>query len=202
MADETTEARRPVAPPAPKVAEALAGVQAAREGVATELDNMNASARAAVDIPAKIKRNPVPTLGAAGGAAFLLLGGPRRVAQSVEKRLFPKRYERPPKVLPRDIEKSIDRLPEEDRAKVRAHLERDFAAYLRDEHPKDPPTARASAWKTYDMLLGIVGAAAARELVKKLFAVPAEVRVDERKETAEVEVKAEEKKAKARSKAR
>ena len=202
MADETTEARRPVTPPAPKVAEALKGVRAARQGVATELDNLNTSVRSAVDIPAKIKRNPVPTLGAAGGAAFLLLGGPKRVAQGVEKRLFPKRYSRPPKVLPRDVERTIDRLPEEDREQVRAHLERDFAAYLREEHPKDPPNARTSAWKTYDLLLGIVGAAAARELVKKLFAVPKEVRVEERQETAQVEVEAEEKKAKARSKAR
>jgi hypothetical protein len=172
MADETTEARRPVTPPAPKVAEALAGVKAAREGVATELDNLNTSVRAAVDIPAKIKRNPVPTLVAAGGAAFLLLGGPKRVARGVEKRLFPKRYARPPKVLPRDIEKSHDRLPEEDRDKVRAHLERDFAAYLRDEHAKDPPNARNSAWKTYELLLGTVGARAAREMVKFLFDEP------------------------------
>lgn len=201
MADETTEARRPVAPPAPKVAEALKGVRVARRGVATELDNLNTSVRAAVNIPAKIRRNPVPTLGAAGGAAFLLLGGPRRVAQSVEKRLFPKRYNRPPTVLPRDVEKTIDRLPEEDRERVRAHLERDFAAYLREEHAKDPPNARTAVWKTYDVLLGIVGAATARELVKKLFAVPKEVRVEEKKETAEVEVEVEEKKAKARSKA-
>jgi hypothetical protein len=199
MADETSEARRPVAP---KVAAARKGVEAAREGVATEFDNLNSSVRAAADIPAKIKRNPVPTLGAAGGAAFLLLGGPKRVAQSVERRLFPKRQSRPPKVLPRDVEKSLDRLPEEDRAMVRAHLERDFATYLREEHAKDPPNARTAAWKTYDLVLGIVGAAAARELVKKLFAVPKEVRVDERKETAEVEVDAEEQKAEARSKAR
>lgn len=169
MADETSKARRPVAP---KVAAARTGVAAAREGLATELDNLNTSVRAAVDIPAKIKRNPVPTLGAAGGAAFLLLGGPRRVAQSVEKALFPKRYSRPPKVLPRDVEKALDRLPEEQRDQVRAHLERDFAAYLRDQHAKDPPNARVSAWKTYDLLLGTVGARAARELVKRLFEVP------------------------------
>jgi hypothetical protein len=180
MADETIETGRPVAPPAPRVAEALAGVKAARENVATELDGLNNSVRAAVDIPAKIRNNPVPTLGAAGGAAFLLLGGPRRVAQSVEKRLFPKRYAAPPKVLPRDIEKSIDRLPEEDREKVRAHLERDFAAYLRDEHPKDPPTARTQAWKTYDLLLGTVGARAARELVKYLFDEPRQPRGGDR----------------------
>ena len=145
-----------------------------RANVATELDNLNTSVRAAVDIPAKIKRNPVPTLGAAGGAAFLLLGGPKRVAQSLEKHLFPKRYARPPKVLPRDVEKTLDRLPEEDRDLVRAHLERDFAAYLRDQHAKDPPNARTAAWKTYDLLLGTVGARIARELVKQLFEVPPE----------------------------
>ncbi|MEO8625974.1 MAG: hypothetical protein ABI725_09695 [Chloroflexota bacterium] len=172
MADETIEPGRPVEPPPPKVAAAMKGVEGARESVATELDNLNSSVRAAVDIPAKIKRNPVPTLGAAGGAAFLLLGGPRRVARTVEKQLFPKRYARPPKVLPRDVEKSLDRLPEEDREKVRAHLEKDFAAYLRAEHAKDPPTARKSAWKTYDLLLATVGARAARELVKRLFEVP------------------------------
>ena len=172
MDDETIEAGRPLAAPAPRVAAALKDVDAARENVATELDNLNTSVRAAVDIPAKIRNNPVPTLGAAGGAAFLLLGGPRRVAESLEKRLFPKRYSRPPKVLPRDVEKTLDRLPEEDRAKIRAHLERDFAAYLRDEHAKDPPNARNAAWKTYELLLGTVGARAARELVKFLFEDP------------------------------
>jgi hypothetical protein len=169
------------------VADARREVEQAREGVAIEVDNFGASVRAAVDIPAKVRRNPVATAGAAGGAAFLLLGGPKRAAKQVEKRFFPKRYSRPPKVLPRDIEASLDRLPEEQQTAVRAHLERDFANYLRDEHAKDPPNARTAAWKTYDLLLGIVGAAAARELVKKLFAVPKEVRVEEAKETAEVE---------------
>jgi hypothetical protein len=170
MADATSEAGRPVA--APEVEAARRRVEAAREGVATELDGLNTAVRSAVDIPAKVRRNPVPTLGVAGGAAFLLLGGPKRVARNVEKRLFPKRYARPPKVLPRDVEKTLDRLPEEDRDLVRGHLERDFAAYLREQHAKDPPNARNSAWKTYDLLLGTVGARAARELVKRLFEVP------------------------------
>lgn len=168
MAEPTSEARQ--------IAAARKGVEAARAGVETELDNLGSAARAAVDIPAKIRRNPVPTVGAATGAAFLLLGGPRRVARGVEKRLFPKRYVRPPKVLPRDVERSLDRLPEEDRDFVRAHLERDFAAYLRAEHAKDPPNVRTSAWKTYNLLLGTVGARAARELVKRLFEVPPESR--------------------------
>jgi hypothetical protein len=167
MADAKSE-------PAAQVVAARKGVEAARAGVETELDELSSAARAAVDIPAKIKRNPVPTVGVATGAAFLLLGGPKRVARGVEKRLFPKRYTRPPRVLPKDIDRSLDRLPEEDRELVRAHLERDFAAYLREEHAKDPPNARTSAWKTYNLLLGTVGARAARELVKRLFEVPPE----------------------------
>ena len=158
MADPTVEARRQV--------------EEARKAVETELDNLASSARAAVDIPAKIRRKPVQTAGLAGGAAFLLLGGPRRVAKGIEKRLFPKRYARPPKVLPQDLERALDRLPEEDQEMVRAHLERDFTTYLKREHAKDPANPRNSIWKTYDLLLGTVGARAARELVRKLFAVP------------------------------
>lgn len=165
MADATSEASR-------QIAAARKGVEAARAGVEKELDDLGAAARAAVDIPAKIRRNPVKTAGVAGGAAFLLAGGPRRVAKGLEKRLFPKRYARPPKVLPRKVEEVLDRLPEEDQELVRAHLERDFAQYLKGEHAKDPDNVRTSAWKTYNLLLGTVGARAARELVKKLFEVP------------------------------
>ena len=113
------------------------------------------------------------------GCEHVALVGVERVAESLEKRLFPKRYSRPPKVLPRDVEKSLDRLPEEDRDRVRAHLERDFASYLRDEHAKDPPNARNAAWKTYELLLGTVGARAARELVKYLFEDPRRDSMDE-----------------------
>jgi hypothetical protein len=165
MAEPTSEAAR-------QVAAARKGIEAARAGAETELDNLNMSVRAAIDIPARIKRNPVQTVGAATGAAFLLLGGPRRVAKGIEKRVFPKRYARPPKVLPKDVLAALDRLPEEDQDMVRAHLERDFTAYLKAEHAKDPPNARNSAWKTYDLLLGTVGTRAARELVKRLFEVP------------------------------
>jgi hypothetical protein len=165
MADATSEAR-------PQLAAARKAIEAARTEVEAELDNLGSSARAAVDIPAKIRRNPVQTAGVAGGAGFLLLGGPRRVARGIEKRLFPRRYARPPTVLPKHIQASLDRLPEEDQEMVRAHLERDFARYLKGEHAKDPANARTSAWKTYNLLLGTVGARAARELVKKLFEVP------------------------------
>ena len=42
--------------------------------------------RAAADIPAKVRRNPLKTAGAAGGAAFVLLGGPQRLLDAVNER--------------------------------------------------------------------------------------------------------------------
>jgi len=172
-------------------AEARQELERARLGVASELDQLGDSTRTALDIPAKIKRNPVQTAGVVGGAAFLLLGGPKRAAKAVEKRFFPKRYYRPPTVLPKDVERSIAKLPQGDQDMVRNHLERDFAAYLQKEHPAEPANARQSAWKTYDLLVGIIGAAAARELVKKLFEIPQETKVEAIEERAEAVAEAE-----------
>ena len=117
-------------------------------------------------------------------AAFLILGGPKRVAKAGERRFFPERANRPPTLLPKDVDKTLKRLPEEDREHVRAHLERDFAAYLKKEHVADAATGRQSFWKTYDLLVGIVGAAATRELVKRALTVPAEARVEQAEEDA------------------
>ncbi len=68
MADATADARQQVAD--------------ARRATEAELDTLGKSARAAVDFPAKIKRHPVETVGVLGGAAFMILGGPKRVAKA------------------------------------------------------------------------------------------------------------------------
>ena len=94
------------------------------------------------------------------------------------------------------------KLDPEQRELVEAHLERDFAAYMNKEHPSEPANARQSVWKTYDLLLGIVGAAAARELVKKLFEVPQEVEVEHIEEKGEAVAEAEAKVAAAKSAAK
>jgi hypothetical protein len=180
-------------------AEARKELEQARRALSAELDELGEATRAAVDIPAQIRRNPVQTAGVAGGAAFLLLGGPRRAARAAEKRFFPKRYYRPPKVLPKDIEKAIDRLPKEDQEMVRATLERDFAKYIQKQRASDPPSARHSMWRTYDLFVSIVGAAAARELVKKLFEIPQEAKVEAIEEEGEAVAKAEEKTTDAKS---
>jgi len=165
-------------------AEARQKVVEARQGVDRELDNLTASARAAVDIPAKVRRNPGKTAAVAGGAAFLLLGGPKRLAKRAERQFFPQRAARVPSVLPKDIENAIRNLEPDQQDQVRGHLERDFLTYVQKEHPQEPANARQSFWRTYDLLIGIVGAAAARELVKKLFAVPQEVELEQQTDAA------------------
>ena len=174
-------------------AEARQEVEAARQQVATELNQLGRSTRAALDIPAKVRRNPVRTVGVAGGAAFLLLGGPKRAAKAVEARLFPRRAEQRDRALPKNVRQTLTRIEPEERERVEAHLERDFVAYLNKEHPKEPANGRQSLWKTYDLMIGIVGAAAARELVKKLFEVPQETKIEAIKEEGEAVAEVHEK---------
>jgi len=137
----------------PRTSAARAEALAAREALASELQALEASARAAADLPARVRRNPVRTVGAAAGAGFLLLGGPGRVARGIRRALG--RPEPLPKsMLPREVEKTL-RSMGDDGERVRGTLEREFARYL-DEH--------AEARRDRD--LGAVAALALANLVK------------------------------------
>jgi hypothetical protein len=114
---------------------ARAEVLAARAGLDEELVRLEASGRAAVDIPARLRREPAKVLGAAGGAAFLLLGGPKRVFKGVRRALFGPSADLPKSMLPPEIEKTLKKLGP-DGAKVRGTLEREFATYLDEKAPQ------------------------------------------------------------------
>ena len=114
---------------------ARAEVLAAREGLATEIDRLEAAGRAAVDIPGKIRREPVKTAGIAAGAAFLVAGGPRRLFRRVKRAVRGPEADLPPSLLPDEVDKALRRLGE-DGEKVRGTLEREFAKYL-DEHAEE-----------------------------------------------------------------
>ena len=62
---------------------ARAEVVAAREAFSAELVRLEAAGRAAVDIKAKVKRNPAKAAGLAAGAGFLAIGGPLKVVRGV-----------------------------------------------------------------------------------------------------------------------
>jgi hypothetical protein len=106
-------------------------VLAARAALGDELEALEASARAAVDIPAKVRRSPARAAAIAGGAGFVVLGGPRRLFGAARRAVFGPTAELPRQMLPDEIEKTLRKLGD-DGDKVRGALERDFAAYARE----------------------------------------------------------------------
>lgn len=169
---------------ADSLADARQEVANARGAASAELDELGASAREAVNIPAKIKRNPIRSAGLLGGAAFLAVGGPKRLIKSAERRFFPSRADRLKSVLPDEVARTVGKLGDDADA-VRAHLERDFMTYLERRHPEEVPSGRRSFWKTYDTVVGIVGAAAAREMLKRFMTAPKEAEAEGAKQEAE-----------------
>jgi hypothetical protein len=108
---------------------ALAQVVAARAELAEDLDQLEAAGRAAVDIPAKIRRAPGKAAGVAAGAAFVALGGPKRVFRRAKRAVTGREEELPSELLPKEVEKTLRKLGTDGR-KVRGTLEREFANYL------------------------------------------------------------------------
>jgi hypothetical protein len=120
---------------------ALEEVLAARSSLAEETDRLKASAKNAVDIKGKVKRNPRRAAGVAAGTAFVLVGGPKRVLRGVKHRIVGKPDPLPPSLLPSEIDKAVRALGD-DGAKVRGALERSFAEYLDVTVPARKKAAR------------------------------------------------------------
>jgi hypothetical protein len=109
-------------------------VLAARAGLGEELIRLEAAGRAAVDIPARLRREPAKVAGTAAGAAFLLLGGPGRLVRGVRRAILGPDADLPKSMLPPEVEKALKKLGS-DGEKVRGTLEREFADYLEEKAP-------------------------------------------------------------------
>jgi hypothetical protein len=143
---------------------ARAEVLAARAGLDEELVRLEASGRAAVDIPARLKREPAKVLGAAGGAAFLLAGGPKRVFKGVRRAILGPKADMPKSMLPKEIDKELRKLGD-DGDRVRAKLEREFAEYLEE---KAPQRKERDLGATASVLLGSALGPVAKRFGKQL----------------------------------
>lgn len=160
-------------PPDPSIVQARKQVRVAQAAFQDDLDALSGATRSAMDIPAKVRRSPVRSAALAGGAGFLLLGGPRRVIGAVISRVAPGRKRDPHEgLLPDEIERVLRDSGAADLPGVRAALARDFAEYLRTKGKvaRDRPSAADSLWRTYDAVVGPLGTVAARLLVERLFA--------------------------------
>jgi hypothetical protein len=158
-------------PITPEVARARRQVYAAHGALQDDLDALSEATHSALDIPAKVRRNPVKSVALAGGAGFLLLGGPRRIVRSAASRLFPQRRDPYEGLLPDEVERILRRSGAWNEPGVREALDADFAEYLKHKGRQPvPPSATTSFWRTYDALLGPLGTVGARLLVERLFA--------------------------------
>ncbi len=115
-------------------------VLAARAALGDEIDALEASARAAIDIPAKVRRSPAKAAAVAGSAGFLALGGPKRLFRRARRAVFGPTAGLPKRMLPDEIEKTLRQLGD-DGDKVRGALERDFADYAKQAAKESPPVS-------------------------------------------------------------
>jgi hypothetical protein len=148
---------------------AIDEVAAARAALGDELVRLEATARAAVDIRAKVRRNPGRTAAAAAGTAFVVLGGPRRAFRSVKRRIVGAPDPLPPSLLPDQVEKAIRALGD-DGAKVRGTLEREFAAFVDTNRKSESRFVRRLLLTAGVPLASQVGS----QIVRRLFAASPE----------------------------
>jgi hypothetical protein len=147
---------------------ALAQVVAARADLDAELDRLEAAGRAAVDIPAKVKREPVKAAGVAAGAAFLALGGPKRLFRRVKTAIRGEEDPLPSELLPNEVNKVLKKLGS-DGKKVQVTLDKEFAKYLDDrskERKKEGVLAAVVALGT--TALRPVAVRTGRQLVERM----------------------------------
>jgi hypothetical protein len=119
-------------PARPSVVAAHEALLAARGSLDEELVRLEASARAAVDIKAKVRRHPVKSAGIAAGAGFVAIGGPKRLFRRAKRAVFGPQEPLPKSMLPKEIEKQLKKLGS-DGDRVRGTIEREFARYLDDK---------------------------------------------------------------------
>jgi hypothetical protein len=150
-------------------------VIAARDELGDGLDDLTSAFRSAIDIKAKVRKHPLQTAALAGGAGFLAVGGPKRVIRSAIGRIRPSTRRPHEGLLPEDVGKVVRRKGGERSADIETALENDFARYLKEKGKveRDQPTGTKSLWKTYDTIVGPVGALVAKQLVDRLAAADA-----------------------------
>jgi hypothetical protein len=105
-------------------------VLAARADLRKEVDLLEASGKAAIDIPARVKRSPAKAAAIVGGLGFLALKGPQRLFGMARRKVRGEPADLPERMLPEEVEKTLRKLGK-DGDKVRGALERDFADYAK-----------------------------------------------------------------------
>ena len=120
-----------------------------RARVRATAQRLEAATRHALDLPARIRENPIQTAAIAGGLAFLLLGGPRRVVRKVRQTVRGSDAERAYAALPGSLRALIDSAaPGRGDARDEARRQLALALHAWREDPKNRRRAERLASET------------------------------------------------------
>jgi hypothetical protein len=156
----------------------IAAQRTENDRTATELE---ARVRRALDIRARFQQNPVLFIGLGVGAAFLVVGGPRRAARALRRRLRPTNVEHAYDALPKPMQAWVDALASEvgpKAGKAREALIEELQHWRRDPirnkkarrelakaMVEGPPGPSRTAWKAAEAGSTLISAALARRAI-------------------------------------
>lgn len=164
--------------------ETLAETRVEIDAKKAELELTSAQLREALDIRKQFRRNPVPFIAAGAAGAFLLAGGPSKVATVVRRRFFPSRVEKAYDSLPKPMQTWVDHMvgsvgPRAGDAREALALE--LAAWrsnprkhgkiskkLARQIAEGPPGPKRAAWTAAEAVATVVLTAIARQAVMRL----------------------------------
>lgn len=124
-------------------------LEAQRARVRATAQRLEAATRHALNLPARIRENPIQTAAIAGGIAFLVLGGPRRVVRKVRQTVRGSDAERAYAALPGSLRALIDSAaPGRGDARDEARRQLALALHAWREDPKNRRRAERLASET------------------------------------------------------
>jgi hypothetical protein len=122
-----------------------------------------------VDIPAKLRRAPAKTAAMAAGAAFMVLGGPKKLVRGARRAFLGPKANMPKSMLPKQIDKALGALGD-DGNRVRGVIEREFASYLEQTAPqRNARDLRGTISALGGAVLTPITVQAGRRLAQELF---------------------------------
>jgi ElaB/YqjD/DUF883 family membrane-anchored ribosome-binding protein len=154
-------------------------IAAQRAELETTADNL----RDALDLGKRVRENPGIVIGIGAAAAFLIAGGPRRLARLLRRRLAPNAAEQAYDALPATMQAWVTTLADEAgprASKVRDDLVEELKRWRRDpvkdkkarrelakQMVDGPPGPGRTAWTAAETALGLVAAAVARKAIAR-----------------------------------
>ena len=164
------------------LAETRVEVEAQRADMQRTATELEARVRHALDFKARFKENPALFIGLGVGAAFLVVGGPSRVARALRRRMRPTGAEQAYDALPKPMQAWVDTLvgevgPKAGRARetLIEELQRWRQEPLKNKKVRKelakamvegPPGPSRTAWKAAEAALTLLSAAMARKAIE------------------------------------